>query len=300
VVSARVRKVGGDRGVRAAEDALALRAECGWPEGVEADLRVSYAGALREAGRPTEGLAQAELARAVAERSGATRVVISALSMQIITLCNLGRAEEAVPVLAVYDAVARKPVDRAFVLYHGVSVARALGRDDEATELLRRLAALEVIDDANLTAGVNSELGEMLRKAGRLDEAIACYRTAARVGRGTPVGDLSYANLALALIDRGDWAGAEAIVLGSRWDPGRRSNSFIGAAMAEIAAFVAANAGDLPAFDAAWEELEALIGRSGVRDPDFRAVAHRVAARLDERDERQRAERVREFLRELG
>lgn len=173
-------------------------------------------------------------------------------------------------------------------------MARHRGDAARWEALTRALApALAGLRDFNLVSGIHCDLGECERRAGRLDAAAAQYRLSARHSRYRAMSEIAYANLALVQVERGDWAGAEAIVLEARWAPIRRTHRYLAAVFAELQGLLAAHAGDLAAFDEAWDELEELLGGLQLVDGDFAEVAERAAAELEAVGAPDRAARAR-------
>ncbi|HEV2302606.1 MAG TPA: tetratricopeptide repeat protein [Stellaceae bacterium] len=179
------------RALKICKDILALRP-------VNPDVVLGYAGRLAlEIG--DHGEAAALYGRAAALRPDIAEVHYNFAG----ALSQLGRLDEAAG--AYRTALALRP--DFMPAHHNLgNVLRGLGRTEEAVEAYRRALAVEA------TAEGERDLGVALSLLGQLDEAIAAWRRSlALPGHRTDL----YSNLANALLEQGDAAGALAAC--ERW-----------------------------------------------------------------------------------
>jgi tetratricopeptide (TPR) repeat protein len=167
-------------------------------------LQPARADVLGYAGRLALETGDNEEAAALYRRALALRPDLAELHYNLANaLSQQGRLEEAA---GVYRQALALRADF-MPAYHNLgNVLRGLGRTEEAVEAYRRALAVKA------TAEGERDLGIALSILGRLDEAIAAYRRSlALPGHRTDL----YSNLANALLEAGDAAGALAAC--ERW-----------------------------------------------------------------------------------
>ncbi|MGM0558122.1 MAG: serine/threonine-protein kinase PknK [Myxococcota bacterium] len=191
-----------------------------------------------------------------------------------------------------------EPLGLSSSLYGLADALRRIGRLEDAEAYLRD--ALNTFEQHGLRFGkahALNLLGEIARQTGDLEAAEAHYTAAAGLMRRLHAGDESMVriNLALVLLERGDWQRAGATLTHVLWDIEQRGE--FGFEIAVHAALIPcmAHAGLWEEFDTHLDRTAALFAETGMVDQDVARVLALGVAAAEAAGEDLRARRAREL-----
>lgn len=295
------------RGETSTAERLAVEAESGarrfgW-RWVLAQALIIQGNIAAQAGRGTSALSILEDAVGCAREAGDLRAEGRALEFAGEALARQGRFDDAAlkfeAARGAYRGVG-DPIGEGRALLGTARAEKQGGHLDVAADANRRaLACFESVGARTGIANCQNNLGELARLRGELAAAERHYRVAleAWTARGSPNVAYAWANLGLVLIE----AGRELEALDHMKDVVSRFARLKHATPEAIAwaclmpCFVAA--GDLAAFDDAFERVRAHVTRANLVDRDTARMAERAAEALRARGETTRAEDVEAFAR---